>query len=229
MKKTKKMQAGGLYFFKSSACSNTVYFEELDHAKIFLHLAKQQLKGFLYIHEFMLCKDGWGFLARLKSEKNIQKAYRNRCRKYGKLPKELPAWKIISEQMRMFLSEYVTKFNRDTGREGVLVKRPYERYYFETVKEAKRMIKRIRRRLVGLHQGKKMYRAKKGHYRIPKKLGAGGIYMSSKRRKKRGAGKERNVLDIAVFQQLKSKVLLKVIKKKIQYTFVAHSTPPPDS
>lgn len=228
MKKTKTMQAGGLYFFKSSACSNTVYFEVLDHTKMFLELAKQHLKGYLYIHEYMLCKDGWGFLARLKPEKNIRQAYIKRCKKYNKAPKDLPVWKIISEQIRLFLSQYATKYNADTEREGVLVKRPYERYYFDSVQEAKRMIKRIRRRLVGLDQGKKMYRAKKGHYRIPKKLGKGGIYLSSKKRVKRGDVKGRNLLDLTVFQRLKTKVLANVIQQSVHFTKKAHNTPKPD-
>lgn len=227
MKKTKKMKAGALYLFKSSACSNTVYFEELDHAKVFLDLAQQHFKGFLYIHEYMLTKDGWLILARLKSKKDILQAYTTKCKKYNNLPKELPIWKIISEQVRLFIANYVTKYNASTKREGGLVRRPYERYYFDTVQEAMKMIKRIRRRVVGLEQGKKMYRAKKGHYRIPKKQGKGAIYLSSKRRKKKD-GRLQDLIDLSVFQRLRTKLLAKKLSPLVKHTKYAHNTPIPD-
>lgn len=221
------MEARALYVFKSVACSNTVYYENLDHAKFFLELAQQHLKGYIVIHEYMLCKDGWLFLGRLKSEKQIQAAYAKKRKKYNKLPKTLPVWKIVSEQMRLFIGGYVTRYNGSTGREGSLVKRPYERYLFETKESALRMINRVRRRLVGLQQGKKMYRAKKGHYRIPKKLGKGGIYLSSRRSKRKNGG-GRDVLDCSVFQLLSSKVLTKVIEKCVKYTKSAHKLKIPD-
>lgn len=227
MKKTKKMRAKCLYLFKSTACSNTVYYEELNHAKNFLQLAQQHLKEYLYIHEYMLCQDGWVFLARLKSEKQIQKAYANKRKKYKKLPKEMPVWKIVSEQIRLFIASYVTQYNQSTGREGGLVKRVYERYYFETKQEAKRVIQGIRRRVIGIQQAKKMYRPKKGHYRIPKKLGKGGIFLSS-RRKKRWGGKVKNILDLSVFQYVRFKLLTKTIKKSILRTKTLHNTPIPD-
>lgn len=222
------MQAGCLYLFKSVACSNTVYFEELDHTKVFLELANQHLKAFLHIHEYMICQDGWVFVARLKSKKQILSAYAKKRKKYKKTAKELPVWKIISEQMRLFIGTYVTRYNSLTGREGVLVKRPYERHYFETNIEAKKMIQRIRRRVVGMCQAKKMYRAIKGHYRIPKKLGKGGIFLSSKRKKRRN-GKVRDSLDLPLFQSIRKKVLPKIIKKCIQHTKSKHNTPIPET
>lgn len=225
MKRIKKMQAGCLYLFESLACSNTVYYEQLDDTKQFLVLANQYLKDYLYIHEYMLCKDGWVFVARLKSAKAIQKAYLKKRERNNKPPKSQPVWLIVSEQMRLFLASYVTTYNERTGREGVLVKRPYRRYYFETNRSAKRMMQRIRRQLVGLQQEKKKYRAKKGHYRIPKKLGKGAIYLSSMR--KRGA-KGRNLLESPVFQRFRTKVLTKNIKNYILTTHKAHNTPIPD-
>lgn len=221
------MKAGGLYLFRSMACSNTVYYEQLTDAQEFLKLAQQHLKEYLYIHEYMLCKDGWIFVARLKSKEQILKAYDTKRARKKKLPKQLEVWKIISEQMRLFISNYVTKYNDVSGREGCLVKRPYQRYFFETVQEAKRMIRRIRRRVVGLAQEKKMYRAKKGHYRIPKKLGKGGIYLSSKR-KKGERGRLRNSLELSILQEFTKKVTPKIMKKHLRLTLKAHNTPIPD-
>lgn len=223
------MQAGCLYMFKSIACSNTVYYEELTDAETFLRLAQQHLKDYLYIHEYMLCKDGWVFLARLKTRNQIQRAYAKKRERYCKPQKEMSSWKIISEQMRLFIGSYVSTYNDRTGREGTLVKRPYERYFFETVQEGLDMIRRIRRRIIGLQQGKKMYRAKKGHYRISKKMGKGSIYLSSRRKRKRGRkGEVRNVLYLSVFQQLKSKVLAKKMSKLINQTKSTHKPPIPD-
>lgn len=228
MKKTEKMRAGCLYLMKSMACSNTVYFEQLIDTKKFLELANQHLKDYMYIHEYMLCKDGWVFVARIKSAKAVREAYIKKRLKYKKLPKELAIWKIISEQIRLFIAEYVTNYNSRTGRKGVLVRRSYERYYFDTVQEAKMKISRIRRRIVGLQQPQKMYRAKKGHYRIPKKLGAGGIYLSSKRKRRVGV-EGRNLLEFAVFQRITKKVVTKSMKKIIKRTKSAHKPPIPDS
>lgn len=221
------MHGGGTYLFKSVACSNTVYFEQHMDTRTFLQLANQHLKGFLKIHEYMLTKDGWIFVAKLKSDKAIQEAYAKKRKKYKKLQKEQASWKIISEQIRLFIGGYVTCYNQRTGREGTLVKRPYERYYFDTKKEAMRIIKRIRRRTIGMQQGKKMYRAKKGHYRIPKKYGKGGIFLSS-RRKRRRKSQVGNMLDLSVFQLLNKKVATKMIEKAIPQTKSTHNTPIPD-
>lgn len=227
MKKLKKMRPGCLYLFKSMACSNTVYYEQLNDAKQFLVLANQHLKDYLYIHEYMLCKDGWVFLGRLKSKDTINRAYTKKRQRKNKMFKQLPVWKIISEQMRLFIAEYVTEYNGATGREGSLVRRPYQRYCFDTVQEAKRMIGRLRRRVVGLQQAKKMYRAKKGHYRIPEKLGKGGIYLSSRREKRQG-GKVGDLLNMVVFQRLSKKVLAKLVENTKKHYSKKTNTPIPD-
>lgn len=227
MRKTKKMQAGCLYLFKSVACSNTVYFEQLSDTQDLLRLAQQHLKDYLYVHEYMLCKDGWIFVARLKSNKQIQSAYAKKRARKGKKPKSLAVWEIVSEQMRLFIGGYVRLYNKSTEREGSLVKRPYERYYFEHVQDAKRMIRKIRRRVVGLQQMNKKYRAKKGHYRIPNKLGKGTIYLSSRRRKVRG-GEVREELDLSLFQRVTNRLLTKKMKKTIKRTKSKHITPIPD-
>lgn len=221
------MQARSLYLFKSVACSNTVYYEELEHTKIFLGLAQKHLNEFLTIHEYMLTKDGWMFLARLKSKNQILKAYANKRKKLNKSPKDIPVWQIVSEQIRLFLSSYVTKYNNSTGREGVLVKRPYQRFYFESKQEAMSIIQRIRRRVIGIQQTNKKYRAKRGHYRIPKTLGKGSIYLSSGR-SKRGAGKVWNRLELTVIQLLKSKVLAEMLNKAVKQTKTLHNSPIPD-
>lgn len=225
------MHPGALYFFKSVACSNTVYFEDIEHTKIFLELANQHLKDYILIHEYMLCKDGWVFVGRLKSEEQIQKSYAKKRERHNKPAKKEAVWKIISEQMRLFIGGYVTKYNASTRREGGLVKRSYERYFFETKREALGIIKRLRRRIVGLQQARKRYRAKKGHYRIPKKFGKGGIYLSSRRDKRRDgkSGDVKNMLDLTVFQHFRKEVLTKRIKKLIKFTKSAHNIPIPDS
>lgn len=227
MRKIKKVRGKATYLFRSLACSNTVYFETLDDAKTFLLLAQQKLGAYMIIHEYMLSKDGWCFVTRLQSDEKIQSAYAKKRKKYKKSTNVLPTWKIVSEQVRLFLSEYVTKYNHRTGRKGSLVRRNYERYIFDTKREAMRTIKRIRRRVVGMGQPKKMYRAKKGHYRIPKKLGRGDIYLSSKRRKGRG-GRVSDLLDCSVFQRLTNKVLAKRIRMAVTFTKKCHNTPIPD-
>lgn len=227
MRKIKKVRAKATYLFRSIACSNTVYYETLADAKAFLALAQQHLGGYMTIHEYMLSKDGWCFVCRLYSDKKIQKAYAKKRKKYNKAPKELATWRIISEQVRLFLSAYVPDYNQRTGRKGTLVSRSYERFIFDTKREAMRMIKRIRRRVVGMGQPKKKYRAKKGHYRIPKNLGKGAIYLSS-RRKKRWDGKIKNLLEFPLFQRLTNKVLAQKLKKTVKRTKKAHNTPIPD-
>lgn len=223
MKKTIYMKAGGLYLFQGSACSNTLYFESLDDAKLFLKLANKKLKKYLYIHEFMLNQDGWVLLARLKSKTKIQQAF-------SKDNKDSSAsvWKIISEMMRQFISEYVVKYNRRTGREGGLVRRNYERFFFETVKEAKRTIRKIRKRQVGLQQSLKKYRPSRGQYRISKKMGSGSIFLSSRRRNWK-RGELRNSSELTVFQIVNPKVARLKLKKHISNTLSLHRTPPPDS
>lgn len=231
MKKTRKMKGGGLYMFVGKACSNTAYFETLEDAKLFLQLAQEKLKNYLYIHEYMLNEDGWCFIARLKSKDQILSTYLGKHGSKLDTDEAIELWRIISERMRLFLCEYVVKYNQRTGREGGLVKRSYERYYFETVSEAKQQIRRMRRRKIGLQQTMKKYRAKRGHYSIPKKQGCGTIYLSSRRKKKwvdRGCEGLREMTEGAVFQLFSSEVVPSILKVMLKDTIKSHQTPIPD-
>ncbi len=179
MIKLKKTFAKGYFLFQGKASANSSFIEDLREAKEFIILANYYFKGYLKIHEYLLCQDGWNFIVKIHSLEALSK-------KVGMLDlREDQVWRIISERMRIFLSRFVKYTNRKQGRTGSKVHSSYERFIFETLSEAQTYIEGIRKGYIKLHQKRKKYRAKRSHYMIPKKLGKGSIFISSRKLRKR--------------------------------------------
>ncbi len=201
MIRIKKTFAKGFFLFQGRASANSAFIEDLSEARQFIILSNYYLKGYLKIHEYLLTQDGWCFIVRVHSLSRIQKTL-------GLDTKvaldEQMLWRLISERMRILLSTFVKFTNRKQGRTGSKVHSSYERYIFETLIEAESYINNVRKGLINLSQRKKKYRAKKSHYKIPKKLGKGSVFMSSRKLRKR-------------FKQLKKRLQVLEIKADKKY------------
>ncbi len=178
MIRTKKIFCNGFYVFQGKSSANSLFIEDLVEARQFLILANFYFSSYLKIYEYLLTKDGWVMIVKVNAYESLPESVRQEFR-------EEDVWRVISERMRLFLSRFVKFTNRKQGRTGSKVHSVYERYFFESLGECMRFIKLVKNRLVKLHQSRRKYRSKKSHFRIPRKLGKGSIFLSSRGKKKK--------------------------------------------
>jgi hypothetical protein len=138
MKETFTFLPNGYYLFESLADSRNCYFESKKEIEIFKKKLKRYLHGYVKIHKLYISKEGYQILLKIRSKPVLLKKYLNSCMKKVKdirtqFLKE--PWRIVSEQFRIFHSVYVKSVNKSRGREGVLVKHRFKKYYFEGVEE----------------------------------------------------------------------------------------------
>ncbi len=180
MIRTKKVYAGGYYLFQGEASANSCFIENLKEARLFFRLFDRYLKNFVKVHEYLLTAEGWMVQVTIRSKKKVLCAYAKKKKVSFKEEEPMEVWRIISERMRLFLSHYVRRTNRMEGRSGRKVKESYHRYFFETTKEAKGYMDKMRNQKIKLMQRKKKYRKVKTHYTIPKKEARGSIFLCLK-------------------------------------------------
>jgi len=173
MKKIKHTQANGFYIFTGRSNANSCFIEKISHAKQFLIYGNYFLKGYLKIYDYVITRDEWILVVKIKSKKEL-------IDRVGVDSEEV--WRIISERMRLFLSTFVRVTNNQKGRTGCLVHSRYERMYFDSLDEAKVVIDKIRKQQIKFYNSRKKYRGLKIHYRIGVKLGAGSVFLCSKDR-----------------------------------------------
>lgn len=221
MIKIKKPVANGYYLFQGKASANSSFIEDLSEAKRFIILANYYFKGYLKIHEYILTQDGWNFIVKINSAKSI--AAKHASDSIEDFDESL-IWKIISERVRIFLSTFVKFTNKKQGRTGSKVHSSYERFMFESLSEALGYIEKIRQGAIKLYQSKRKYKAKKSHYRIPRKLGRGSIFLSSRKLRDR-VRRVVERLEVLELQVSSKHVLRKLIKSTFKYT--PKRNPPP--
>ena len=181
MIKTKKMYPDCFYLLKGESSANSCFIENMKEATLFIKLANRYLKNFVKIHEYLLTAEGWMIQVTIRKGDKVQKEYeKKRLKKNKSKGTEKEVWFIISEQVRLMLSQYVIKTNRWEKREGSKVKESYKKYYFESAKEAKETILKMKNQKFRMIQRNKKYRKVKTHYKIPKGEGKGSVFLCSK-------------------------------------------------
>lgn len=186
MKKTTVFYAQGFYLLQGKVNANSVFIEDKQEAHYFMSKAHQRFKGFFKIHEYLLSKDGWSFLVTIEDEQEVLRSYkrlREQSSKADRAKDDKIVWKIISEQIRHFLSLFVRYTNKKQGRTGGKVHSSYERYWFESAEEARSYIHSMRHQYLKTCQRLKRYRGKKKHFRFSKNGQKGSIFLCSLRLK----------------------------------------------
>lgn len=143
MKNIKDLVTGCVYLFKSLSCGNSCYFETEDEILEFKKLFNRHLNKYVSIHSLQLNIEGYRILVKVKDKRTIISNYRMERILSGKEINEVfisEPWRIISEKIRIIHSLFVRKVNKLRERSGVLVKKSYERYYFDSLEEAKYFI-----------------------------------------------------------------------------------------
>lgn len=221
MIKIRKTVANGYYLFQGRSSANSSFIEDLDEGKQFIIMANYYFRGYLKIHEYLLTQDGWNFIVKINSLEKLRKLIPTDS---ADTIKDELVWRIISERMRIFLSTFVKFTNNKQGRTGGKVHSSYERFMFQTLKEALGYIQKLKKGLINLSQGKKKYRPKKSHYRIPAKLGKGSIFLSSRKLKKRIRRFEER-LEVLEIKRPKKHVLRKILKSTFKTTSKLNFSP----
>ena len=210
MKKVKQIRPNEFYIFKGRSNANSCFIEKLIHAKQFLIYANYFLRGYLKIYDYIITKDGWAMIVKIKRKEMILNS--------GQLEVE-EIWRIVSERIRLFLSTFVRVTNNEKGRTGCLVHSGYERFYFERLGEAMEYIDKMRNQQIKLYSKKKKYRSLKTHYRISSAVAKGSIFLCSKDLRKKSF--DRRVLG-EVFDFIDLKKLL--VQKMVFSTLSLHKT-----
>lgn len=183
MEKIKEIEADNLYVFQGHCCANSSMFRNLEEARYFIEKANKRFVGYLEIKDYILQQDGWTFMCQIESESRILETY-HEARKKSKKAKEActltEIWRIVSEQFRHFLSQYVKYVNRGENRSGVLVHSSFERFYFEELDEAECYIVDMKEQLKNVRQGNNKYQSNAGHWEEAEGDEKGSIYLCCK-------------------------------------------------
>ena len=161
MKKIKEIEAKGLYVFIGKSSANSSMIESKKEAIELIKSANSRFAGFLRIREHLITQDSWTLVCEVEDEETIISTYLSNREKSAceyKLPPLVEIWRIVSEQVRNFLSRFVKFCNHDRGRTGSLVHSNYERYFFQNEDEALIFIKKIHEQSHDFSQTKYKYR-----------------------------------------------------------------------
>lgn len=181
MRKIKKMQADHLYLIRGSSVANSAFFEHEDDCREFLALADHYLEEYLTITSFQNNRDGWVMIIATKSAAAIKAAYQVRRAKSKKCKKQFElkeVWRMLSDQIRIFLSRYVKYTNFKTGRKGAKVRHRYERFLFEDEAEALERQDKLAEEYYPLEQPEERYRPTDEQSTLTKEMIGVSLYMS---------------------------------------------------
>lgn len=177
----KKMQADQIYLIRGASTANSPFFETEADCKLFLRLADRYLSPFLSVNRYQNSRDGWVMIITTASEEAIRQAYKARRAKSKKCKPQCAfteIWRMLSDQIRIFLSIYVKTTNEITGRSGTKVRCRYERFVFEDAAEAQEISDSLEREFYPLAQKKRRYRPTWRQHKIREKLLKTSIYIS---------------------------------------------------
>lgn len=180
MKKIKEMQAEHIYLITGASVANSAFFEQEDDCKMFLELADHYLGQYLKITRFQNNRDGWAMIITTKTADAIMRAYKIRRSLSKKCKKEFElkeVWRVLSDQIRIFLSTYVKRTNGATGRIGAKVRHRYERFVFESDAEALETQANLEEAYYPLEQPEERYRPRAEQSTLTKKMIRTSIYM----------------------------------------------------
>ena len=221
MVKIKEIQPNCIYLFSGKASANSVFIESLQEAHEFVNSANIRFKNFMKIHEYLLTKDGWSMVCEIESEDLINSTYlkdrKSKGKKYKK-PAFDEVWRIISEQVRHWLSRFVKICNFTQGRTGGKVHSNYERRIFTSVIDAKKYIADMHEQRLDYGQEKKRYQGSRGHFRVHDKKAKGHVFLCSKGLKGL-IGRVFEVVGAVVNLALMDDVLRKLIETTLSHHF----------
>lgn len=213
MQRIKELQSDGLYAIQINSSANSALVEKVYQAKKLLGLINKRLNGFAKVNDYLISNDSLFLVLQVCESDLVLENYlesRNNSKKADRALDHQEVWRIISEQFRHLISMYVKWFNRDTGRSGSMVKKNYQRFYFDDAQEAEAYMANMKKETYVRNQKQKKYRPCKRVNGLLRKMKKGMIFLC-------GKYKELGVLgDILgsgslILSEMKSDVLRKLV------------------
>lgn len=183
MRQIKKMQANHMYLIRGASTANSPFFESEGDCRLFLELADRFLGNYVTISSFQNNRDGWMMIIVTRSSREIKRAYYLRRALSSKCKKACEykeVWRMLSDQIRIFLSTYVKTTNYRSGRMGGKVRCRYERFVFDNEEEAVALKEMMEREYCLQAQQQRRYRPARKLHRMRKRLIRTSVYVSSR-------------------------------------------------
>ncbi len=200
MKNTQTLNPGCIYLFKSLSCGNTCYFETENEIKYFTKIFRSKLKKYIQVLNINISKEGYSLILKIRDKRTILGHYKKEreiVKKSLNMGFINEPWRIISEKIRLVHSLFVRFANRQRQRSGVLVKKSYEKIYFENKNEVKKYMNKKEDELLSSQTNSK-YASNDSHCEVK-------CWMSQTKK----------VLKKLVFWEFKDLILLNLITKTI--------------
>ena len=223
MQKLKEIEPNGLYVFRGKSSAKSSFIESKREAREFINSANKRFVGFLRIREHYISQDSWTLVCEIEDEETIIATYlsiRKKSVRDYKLPPLSEIWRIVSEQVRNFLSRFVKFCNYNRGRTGSLIHSNYERFFFENEEEALNFIKKMHAQSHDFSQSNRKYRPNVKHFYFTSSEKKSNVFLCSKNLNchillgLRGAG---SIVSIRLTNN--------ILRKLIIFTKTIHSQP----
>lgn len=151
---------------------NLMFEDKYDH-RLFLELWDKYLGAMTEVLNYYLSPTGWTVLFKTKSAVEIRESYRLQRAKSKKAKPERTKEEvsgILSEHFRIFLSQYVRRFNARKGRSGTLVFERFRKYVFKSHANYQKIFDLLTSKHRSKRQKLQKYQADERGYDIKKEI-----------------------------------------------------------
>lgn len=167
LKKDKWLMADSICVAQGSAVARNLMFESQREHQLFFQLWERYLGDMTEIIQYHLCPSSWTILFRTKTTIEIERAYIHQRKKSKKAKQEntlTDPSAMLSEHIRIFLSQFVRQSNRDLGRKGTKVLHRFKKGVINKALDYQSIFDLLTRQIKPLIQPKKKYRANTQDY-----------------------------------------------------------------
>lgn len=164
---------------KGDAVANNLMFETKKDHQIFLKLWDLYLGEMTELINYRLSPHNWILLFKTKSEEDIKIAYNNLRNKSKKVNRGLDLHepkRMLSEHIRIFLSQYVKRTNALHGRKGTKVLERFRKYIIRQQNELQEVFEMLTHQATKKAQHLKKYQADEKKYDIQKEMTENSIW-----------------------------------------------------
>lgn len=182
MEVVKWYTADGIYEANGGASANSLFFETKADNQLFLELWDRFVGDYANLIHYSLTETSWAIIFKTKDLATIQREYEEKHKRSKKVKSQAKLKEvgpILSQAMRLFLSNYVVMSNRSLGKNGSRVKRRFTKYGFQSVKDYQDRIE-VLNKMEKLHeQFKQKYRPDESYYDEDMEMGIRCVNRSS--------------------------------------------------
>lgn len=220
MKEAKKeiwLEPGKICIAKGHSVAKNLMFKKKKDHRIFMRLWDRYLGKMTEVLNYHLSPDGWIIMFKAKTAEEIKLAYidqRKRSRKAKKKHQKKEAKRMLSEHIRIFLSQYVRRINANHGRKGCLVMERFRKYVIQDPKTYNRIFNLLTDQERIRSQIQERYQADEGYYDQAGEMEKGSVWQVGRKYYEGVEGLER-VLECMRLVSPKSSVLRKFFLNNI--------------